>query len=59
MITLHSLQAWWYINMLGEYDLSNDRLRDNTGVLPPKMKIPMAKSVPMLGLGRGRGVEAS
>ncbi len=36
MIALHSPQAWWYINMLGEYDLSNDRLRDNTGVLPPK-----------------------
>ncbi len=36
MIALHSPQAWWYINMLGEYDLSNDKLRDNTGVLPPK-----------------------
>ena len=36
MITLHSPQTWWYINMLGEYDLSNDRLQDNTGVLPPK-----------------------
>ena len=36
MVTLHSPQTWWYINMLGEYDLSNDRLRDNTGVLPPK-----------------------
>ena len=35
-IALHSPQAWWYVNMLGEYDLSNDRLRDNTGVLPPK-----------------------
>ena len=36
MIALHSPQAWGHTNMLGEYDLSNDRLRDNTGVLPPK-----------------------
>ena len=35
-VALHSPQAWGYINMLGEHDLSNDRLRDNKGVLPPK-----------------------
>ncbi len=36
VIALHSPQTWGHTNMLGEYDLSNDRLRDNTGVLPPK-----------------------
>ena len=35
-VALHSPQSWGYVNMLGEYDLSSDRLRDNTGVLPPK-----------------------
>ena len=35
-VALHSPQAWSYINMLGEYDLSSDRLQDNAGVLPPK-----------------------
>ena len=25
-----------HTNMLGEYDLTNEKLQDNTGVLPPK-----------------------
>ncbi len=37
MIALLSPQAWGHTNMLGECDLSNDRLRDNTGVLSPKL----------------------
>ncbi len=28
--------AWGYVNLLGEYDLTQDRLQDNTGVLPSK-----------------------
>ncbi len=36
MIALHSPQAWGHTNMLGEYDLTKDKLQDNTGVLPPK-----------------------
>ena len=36
MIALHSPQSWGHVNMLGEYDFSKDRLRDNTGVLFPK-----------------------
>ncbi len=36
MIALHSPQAWGHANMLGEYDLTKDKLQDNTGVLPPK-----------------------
>ena len=36
MIAIHSPQSWGHFNLLGEYDFSNDELRDNTGVLPPK-----------------------
>ena len=36
MVALHSPMTWGYINLLGEYDLTRDRLQDNTGVLPPK-----------------------
>ena len=35
MVALHSPLTWGYINLLGEYDLTRDRLQDNTGVLPP------------------------
>jgi len=36
MVALHSPMTWAYINLLGEYDLTQARLQDNTGVLPPK-----------------------
>ncbi len=36
MVALHSPMTWRYISLLGEYDLTQDRLQDNTGVLPPK-----------------------
>ena len=36
MVALNSTMAWVYINLLGEHDLTQDRLKDNTGVLPPK-----------------------
>ena len=36
MIAIHSPQSWGHFNLLGEYDFSNDKLHDNTGVLPPK-----------------------
>ena len=36
MISVHSPQSWAYFNMFGEYDFSNERPQDNTGVLPPK-----------------------
>ncbi len=26
-----------HFNLLGEYDFSNEKLQDNTGVLPPKI----------------------
>jgi hypothetical protein len=35
-IAAHSPIAWAHINMLGEYDFSDEKLRDSLGVLPPK-----------------------
>ena len=35
-IVTHSPIAWGHINMLGEYDFSDEKLQDATGVLPPK-----------------------
>ena len=36
MVALHSPMTWGYINLLDEYGLTQDRLQDNTGALPPK-----------------------
>ena len=36
MIFIHSPQPWAHFSMLGEYDFSNEKLQNNTGVLPPK-----------------------
>ena len=35
VIAVHSPQSWGHFNLLGEYDFSNEKLQDNTGVLPP------------------------
>jgi TnpA family transposase/signal recognition particle subunit SEC65 len=35
-IKAHSPQSWAHVNMLGEYDFSEDKLTDTFGVLPPK-----------------------
>jgi len=35
-IVTHSPIAWAHINMLGEYDFSDEKLQDASGVLPPK-----------------------
>ena len=43
MIAIHPPQSWRHFNLLGEYDFSNDRLQDNTGVLPLKS---VAKMIP-------------
>ncbi|MEZ5836617.1 MAG: Tn3 family transposase [Geminicoccaceae bacterium] len=37
VIATHSPIAWAHINMLGEYDFSDEKLRDNFGILPPKI----------------------
>ncbi|XAT59615.1 Tn3 family transposase [Rhodobacteraceae bacterium Araon29] len=35
-IAAHAPMAWAHINMLGEYDFSDEKLRDNLGILPLK-----------------------
>ncbi|MEA3385692.1 MAG: Tn3 family transposase [Thermodesulfobacteriota bacterium] len=35
-ITSHSVVSWAHINLLGEYDFSDDKLQDSVGILPPK-----------------------
>ena len=36
MMAIHSPQSWGHFNLLGEYDFSNEKLQDNSGVLPLK-----------------------
>lgn len=36
-IATHSPIAWAHINLLGEYDFSDEKLRDTVGVLTPKI----------------------
>jgi hypothetical protein len=35
-IKAHSPQSWAHVNMLGEYDFSEEKLTDSFGILPPK-----------------------
>ncbi|MBK8537311.1 MAG: Tn3 family transposase [Candidatus Competibacteraceae bacterium] len=35
-IATHSPMSWAHINMLGEYDFSDEKLRDAIGILPLK-----------------------
>lgn len=36
MMATHSPMAWAHINLLGEYDFSEEKLKDSVGILPPK-----------------------
>jgi len=36
LIATHSPMSWAHINMLGEYDFSEEKLRDTLGILSPK-----------------------
>ncbi len=36
IIAAHSPMSWAHVNMLGEYDFSDEKLRDALGILPPK-----------------------
>ena len=36
IIETHSPQSWASFVMLGEFDFSDEKLQDTTGVLPPK-----------------------
>jgi hypothetical protein len=35
-ISRHSPMSWAHINLLGEYDFSDEKLQDSVGILPPK-----------------------
>ena len=32
-----SAAAWGHLNLLGEYDVSEDKLQDSVGIKPPKL----------------------
>ena len=36
IIETHSPQSWASFNMLGDFEFSDEKLQDTTGVLPPK-----------------------
>ncbi|MCP5246808.1 MAG: hypothetical protein H6937_13005 [Burkholderiales bacterium] len=35
-ISSHSPMSWAHINLLGEYDFSDEKLKDSVGIRPPK-----------------------
>jgi hypothetical protein len=37
-----SAVSWRHINLLGEYDFSDEKLRDSVGIRPPKPLAPPA-----------------
>lgn len=37
IISTHSVMTWAHINMLGEYDFSEEKRKDSVGILPPKI----------------------
>ena len=40
----HSVISWGHINLLGEYDFSDEKLRDSVGIPPPKTAPEIASS---------------
>ena len=38
-IASHSVMSWAHINLLGEYDFSDEKLNDSFGIRPPKLVI--------------------
>ena len=36
-LTDDSAVSWRHVNLLGEYDFSEERLRDTVGIKPPKL----------------------
>ena len=46
IIETHSPQSWASFNILGEFDFSDEKFQDTTGVLPPKCR---SKSSPKIG----------
>ena len=39
IIATHSLMTWAHINMLGEYDFSEEKIRDSVGIIPLKLLV--------------------
>ena len=37
-ITKRSPMSWAHVNMLGEYDFSDEKLRDLVGIIPPEIR---------------------
>lgn len=42
-IASHSVISWAHTNMLGEYDFSDNKLKDSVGILPPKKSQNIAR----------------
>jgi hypothetical protein len=40
-----SVISWQHINLLGEYDFSDEKLQDNVGIRPPKLIPKDAKNL--------------
>jgi TnpA family transposase len=38
-ISTHSVMSWAHINMLGEYDFSDEKLADSFNIQPPKFRV--------------------
>ena len=38
-IASHSPVSWAHINLLGEYDFSDEKLKDSVGIQPPKIAV--------------------
>jgi hypothetical protein len=38
-ISTHSVISWAHINMLGEYDFSDEKLADSFNIQPPKLRV--------------------
>ena len=57
-----SVISWQHINLLGEYDFSNEKLRNSVGIRPPKLTPKKVKNVglyvPLLEFN-GRGLPKS
>lgn len=38
-ISAHSVMSWAHVNMLGEYDFSDEKLADSFDIHPPKLRV--------------------
>ena len=52
-----SAVAWQHLNLLGEYDFSDEKLRDSIGIRPPK--IGGLNGAPILGVAQSPKIHLS